>query len=167
MSGTDSRGEIADSGLGLPATAAPQRPLFQLLGVARDVTDAQVLESIDTQNAGLLEGVPEGERRARVDRRVRGRIGAHSGVILEIDPKTWAALIDKKVRVGYQMVPAVGQSPVTQCYRCLGFGHLATSCSAEQPTCGYCGDPHDTREWPQSAPTAAYLILETPLTPPE
>ncbi|CAH0404178.1 unnamed protein product [Chilo suppressalis] len=139
----------AGAGLGLSAAVVPRRrPLLRLLGVARDTSDAQVLEAVREQNAGLLGPVPLDEKAVRVVRRIKSRMGPHSSVVLEVDPSIWAALKNRRVRVAYQMVPAVDQSPVTQCYRCQGFGHLASSCRAETPSCGYCGDLHDTRECP-------------------
>lgn len=136
---------IKASNTGLSAMDAPKRrPLLRLIGVAHHLTDERVGEALLSQNGGLLGDVPEQQRSARVVRRVKGRTGERSNVVVEVSSQIWKALQGTKVRIGYQMVSAVDQSPVMQCYRCMGFGHRATECQGN-PTCGYCSGGHDTR----------------------
>ena len=141
---------IGEASAGLTTRPAVARnPRLRLVGVAHDLSDEQLRKALVSQNAALLEGIPEGERMTRVVRRIRGRNAAVSNVVVEVGPRVWRALVDSSVRLGYQRVQAIDQSPVAQCFRCLGFGHLSRDCPAPDQTCGYCAAAHDTRECSQ------------------
>lgn len=120
-------------------------PLLRLMGVANDLSNAKLEEALITQNQKLLP-VPMPEKVVvRVLRRSRVRNNARSNVVLEVSPSLWSSFRDRELRVGYQIVSAIDQSPVVQCYRCLAFGHIARDCK-EGIRCGYCSEEHDTRE---------------------
>ena len=138
---------IRETSAGLTTKPAVARnPRLRLVGVSHDLSDEQLRKALVSQNAALLEGVPEEEKMPRVVRRIKGRNAAVTNVVVEVAPRVWRALVDRSVRLGYQRVQAIDQSPVAQCYRCLGFGHLSRDCPASDQTCGYCADSHDTRE---------------------
>ncbi|KAI5633251.1 hypothetical protein NE865_14061 [Phthorimaea operculella] len=122
-----------------------RNPLIRLIGVTKDLSDAMIEEAIIKQNARLFTDIPETDRRVKVQRRTKGRNDLMSNVILEVSPKMWSNLKDNRIRLGYQIVPAADQSPVQQCYKCMGFSHVAKHCTVEAPRCGFCSDSHDTR----------------------
>lgn len=126
-------------------TATPlqnKRPLIRLVGVANDLNDAQIPVALVNQNKKLIPGVDSGD--LKVIRRTRGRASSLFNVILEVAPKVWASLRDQKVHLGYQIVPVLDQTPMLQCYNCMGFGHTARECR-NVTTCGYCSGDHETR----------------------
>lgn len=123
---------------------APKKPLLRLLGVTKDMTDAKLVEAIRKQNSRLLSDIPD-TADLKVIRRVKCRNQNICNVILETDPLIWKALTEQKIRIGYQIITAIDQSPVRQCYKCLGFGHDAKRCT-NNCTCGYCGEAHDSRQ---------------------
>ena len=52
----------------------------------------------------------------------------------------------KSIPIGYLgsfPTKPYNQQP-NQCYRCMRFGHIATTCSAEKPKCRLCGEGHST-----------------------
>lgn len=126
-----------------------RKPLLRISGVTKDLSDQRILEALIKQNTRLLQDVAKTED-FKIIRRTRSRNMETCNVILETSPKAWAALRDHKVRIGYQIVHVADQSPIRQCYRCLGFGHDAKRCSGEI-ACGYCAGHHDTRECDRSA----------------
>lgn len=122
-----------------------RNPQIKLRGVIRELTDVQIEEAIIKQNASLLKEIPEEGRKLKVLRRTRASKKEVCGVVIETSPTVWRAIVDKKLRIGYQIVNAVDQSPVTQCYRCLGYGHLARDCDRDT-ICGNCSENHDSRD---------------------
>jgi len=40
---------------------------------------------------------------------------------------------------------------ITQCFKCLGFGHISRVCRAERDICGHCGGAHESRSCPNKA----------------
>ncbi|KAI8437790.1 hypothetical protein MSG28_012021 [Choristoneura fumiferana] len=124
-----------------------KKPLIRLAGVAGGLSDAQIPEAILKQNASLLGEIPGAVDGIRVLRRQKGRTRETQNIVLEVSAGVWSRLKDKRVRLGYQMLYATDQSPIKQCYRCLGYGHFARECSAKW-ACGHCAEEHDTRQCP-------------------
>lgn len=138
----------AIKGTKAPITATPlknRRPLIRLVGVANDLSNTQVPAAIINQNKKLIPGADPGD--IRVIRRTRGRNSTLFNIVLEVSPRIWAGLKERRVHVGYQIVPALDQSPAIQCYNCMGFGHTARECRGTT-TCGYCSAQHETRGCP-------------------
>ncbi|CAK1579826.1 unnamed protein product [Parnassius mnemosyne] len=125
---------------------ATKFPLIRLTGVVFDLTDGKIVEAVMKQNATLLNDIPASQNHIKVIRRTKGRTSCTCNVILEVSPQIWTRLQNQKVRIGFQIVPATDQSPVIQCYRCLGYSHLARECQVQKIACGYCAESHDTRE---------------------
>ncbi|CAK1601174.1 unnamed protein product [Parnassius mnemosyne] len=123
-----------------------KKPLLKLIGVTNDLSNAKLEEALFKQNAKLLKDVEKEKTKIKVLRRIKGRTSAVNNIIMEVSPNVWKAFKGQKVHVGYQIVPAIDQSPVIQCYRCMGFGHRAKECVADKQTCGYCAEDHDSRE---------------------
>ncbi|KAI5644226.1 hypothetical protein NE865_03879 [Phthorimaea operculella] len=125
---------------------ATKNPLIRLQGVAQDLNDKRIEEAVLKQNDRIVKGVNPEERSVKVVRRIKGRIQNLNNVIIEVSPALWNKLRDQKLRIGYQIVTAIDQSPILQCYRCLEFGHKARDCQSKGVCCGYCTEEHDTRQ---------------------
>ncbi|XP_023953835.2 uncharacterized protein LOC112057620 [Bicyclus anynana] len=123
-----------------------KNPLLKLTGVIRETTDKNLEEAILNQNRSLLVDIANQEERAvRVVRRTKGRTTEICNVVIEVSPSLHRSLRDQKLRIGYQVIPASDQSPIVQCFRCMGFGHFAKECHSHQ-ICGHCAGAHDSRE---------------------
>lgn len=141
--------EDAIKGLGDDFTVTqPQmrEPQLRLIGVISEMSDVKVEEALIRQNPSMLLGLLHDDLKVKVVRRVKGRNNGLSNIIIQVSPKVWGCLRDRRVRLGYQMITAVDQSPILQCYKCLGFSHRAADCRVIVPKCGYCALSHDTRE---------------------
>lgn len=122
-----------------------RRPQIRLVGVANDLNDAQIPAALVNQNKKIIPEVDPGD--IKVLRRTRGRNSSLFNVVLEVAPRVWANLKGRSVHLGYQIVPALDQSPMVQCFNCMGFGHTARECRGDT-TCGYCSSDHETRSCP-------------------
>lgn len=60
-----------------------------------------------------------------------------NNVILETSSIVWQRLQGKKLKIGYQIVDAVDQTPLIQCYNSLVFGRKARDCDNDTK-CGHC-----------------------------
>ncbi|XP_063368262.1 uncharacterized protein LOC134656635 [Cydia amplana] len=127
-----------------------RNPCLRLLGVINEYANDRVAEAISKQNSRILEGVSEDNRHIKYIRCVKGRSDYTKNVIIEVSPQIWNVLKDRKVKIGYQNIPAVDQTPIQQCYRCQGFGHRATGCTVAN-RCGHCAENHDTRCCPRDS----------------
>lgn len=129
------------------SVSEPRRrdPQLRLVGVVAELADARLEEALLRQNEGLLQCVPGAERSIKVVRRIKGRNAGLNNVVVSVSAGVWRALLERRVRLGYQVVVARDQSPLMQCYRCLGFSHRVAECRAPAPRCGYCAGEHDTR----------------------
>lgn len=136
-----------------------KHPLLKLLGVANDLSNAKLEEAVFSQNRKLLPDPMPDDATVRVLRRARIGNNSRANVVLEVSPVLWNCLRDQELRIGYQTIQAVDQSPVVQCYRCLAFGHIARDCQ-EKVRCGYCSEEHDTRQCRNrnSAPRCVHCV---------
>ncbi|XP_052757615.1 uncharacterized protein LOC128202212 [Galleria mellonella] len=121
-------------------------PQIKLVGVINSLTDSQIEKAVISQNRHLLGSLPPNSQ-VRVLRRTKGRTQEFKNVILEVSPSIWKIIQGQKLYIDLQSVPAVDQSPLIQCYKCMGYNHRAAECK-EQTRCGYCALEHDTRECP-------------------
>lgn len=137
---------LRKSGGKLTASPVAQRnPLLRLMEVAPDLSDRKLEEAVIKQNAGAISGTPQDGRSIKVIRRTRGRTDAVQNVIVEVSPALWQALQNRRIKLGYQSgVLAVDHSPLVQCYKCMGFGHMARECT-KGACCGHCSGAHETR----------------------
>lgn len=124
-------------------------PLLRLIGVTLDMTDGRVEEAFIKQNARNISTLPPDQQWVKVQRRTKGRTAATTNIIVKTSGPVWALMKNKKINLGFRSVLAVDQSPVVQCYRCLGFAHRARDCTTKE-CCGYCALGHDTRECPST-----------------
>ncbi|XP_046975652.1 uncharacterized protein LOC124541751 [Vanessa cardui] len=128
------------------ATPKPRKPLLKLIGVSQDLDNHKIEEALIKQNRHiLLDNIKEDDKIVRTIRRQKGRNSALSNIIVEVSPLIWNCMKDRKVKLGYQMILAVDQSPILQCYKCMGYSHRASECK-NSTKCGFCGNDHDTRQ---------------------
>ncbi|XP_052748288.1 uncharacterized protein LOC128200104 [Galleria mellonella] len=125
-------------------SAKDRLPQVKLLGVINDLTNDQVEKALINQNKRLLSSV-QTDSTVKVVRRTKGRTQETNNIILEVSPIVWNAVKGQKLHIGLQSVQAVDQSPIVQCYKCMGYNHKAADCK-DQVKCGYCAKNHDTRE---------------------
>lgn len=124
-----------------------RRPLVALKGIPAEVPQAELIETILAQNDHIAKTVStEDAIKIRFTRKNRLHEDAYDA-ILEVTPKTWAAIIDDRVAIGYLRVHSETFTPFTQCYKCLGFGHTKTHCTKTQ-RCSYCAEDHHIDECP-------------------
>lgn len=142
------------SGKGLSAKEGENRnPKIALVGLIKGVTDDDIRSSIDSQNK--LDLQPDGLVRLCYRRRHRNTLLCT--VVYEITPLTYQILINaNKVSIGYQRIPIVEETPLIQCFNCLGFGHTRKFCEGKL-SCSHCTEEHIYRVCPnkESAPTCS------------
>lgn len=69
-----------------------------------------------------------------------------TSVVVEVPPDLRNRLLERgRVYVGWTSCRIGDHVRITQCYKCLGFGHIARLCKAAHDTCGYCTGAHEIR----------------------
>ena len=102
------------------------------------------------QNPELAMLIPEGGNLKDVIKIVRfARMGANGGlrkVFVMVSACAREALNELgHVFIGYRRARVVDETPLLQCYKCLGFGHTSNNCKNEE-RCGYCAAGHRTSD---------------------
>ncbi|XP_061729212.1 uncharacterized protein LOC133534141 [Cydia pomonella] len=127
-----------------------RNPCVKIIGVIKDNAGERSVDALVKQNPKIMTGIREEDRQIRHIRSVKGRNDLLRNVVVEVSPQLYNRLIEQKVKIGYQSVPVVDQSPVMQCYNCMGYGHRAANCTASSK-CGRCAEEHATRNCPKAS----------------
>lgn len=132
-------------------------PLIILKNLLSYNKDEDIVSSLKTQNAGLLQDLANEDFRAVVKYRRKARNPHENHVVLQVSPKLWQKLtLAGRVHIDLQYVTVQDQSPLIQCTRCLGYGHGRRLCNELTDLCSYCAGPHLRANCP------SYLTGETP-----
>lgn len=113
-------------------------PLVIIKGLIKGASDDDLLMSLENQN----KGCDLDTQNLKIKYKKNNRNKLLCNVVLEASPKNWRSLVDAgRVNVGYQRLVVEDQSPLMQCYQCLGFGHTQRFCKEKQ-ACIHCGECH-------------------------
>lgn len=70
----------------------------------------------------------------------------NTSVVLEVSPEIRRRLLDQgRAYLGWTSCRVVDHLRVTQCFKCLGFGHISPNCRLGSDVCGHCSGGHETR----------------------
>lgn len=130
-----------------------KNPLVQLKNVMNCLTDMEILEAINKQNAEIVEGLSEEEKqitKVRFKRKTRNPLQSH--VVLEVHPKLWNNMMaSQSLFIDVQKITVEDKSPLIQCTRCLSYGHSRRVCTEQKDLCSHCGGEHTRVDCPRYA----------------
>lgn len=117
-------------------------PRIIVHGIPSEMTADEIKNELIAQN---LQNTPAKEIKVvyvfkpRPDKRIKS-------CILEITPYIRKELLNSgRIYLRYTACTLADHVKITQCYRCLTFGHLARECKSE-PHCGHCAAAHETKD---------------------
>lgn len=113
---------------------------------------AQFVKDLVKQN---LNGV--GEEDVRLVHRSPAGGRKSSVAVIEVPPDKRRILLNQgRVYLEWFSCRVTDHLHILQCFRCLGFGHIAKNCSAADDTCGHCGGKHESRACPKTGARKCY-----------
>jgi hypothetical protein len=82
------------------------------------------------------------------ERRARSGKQHLRDLVLRVSPKVRVAMIAVgELKIGFGAARVEDYTHVTQCFKCLGFGHQSDRC-VKTPKCSHCAGDHDFRQCP-------------------
>jgi len=69
----------------------------------------------------------------------------HRNAVVEVGAETRKILLNKKVRLGWQICKTDDYLTATRCFKCSKFNHRTQDCRGEV-TCPLCAGPHTLKE---------------------
>lgn len=118
-------------------------PLLILQNVMLYNSDEDVIKAIKKQNGWVFDGLDAEENRMDIKYKKRARNPLTGHIVISTSPKIWKRIIEVgSLHIDLQRVRVEDQTPLTQCTRCLGFGHGKKVCREPDDLCGHCGGPH-------------------------
>lgn len=128
------------------------KAVLTMLGVDEDDCKVDLIERIIKQNPELTQVIPDGVDMKDVMKVVRyGRMSVNAKlrkVFIMVSAGAREVFQDLgHVFVGFRRVRVVDDTPLLQCYKCLGFGHMSGNCKNSE-RCGYCAAGQRTSDCP-------------------
>ncbi|XP_067132470.1 uncharacterized protein [Centruroides vittatus] len=122
-----------------------RRPRIILLDVPNAVSDKDIIHVMTEQNKiwnnAKIEEVQNTSRVSTTSEKGNNRENCRH-VVLSVSPKTRNTLISiRHIFIAWANIYVDDFIPVTRCFKCTGFGHLARDCSDEQ-RCSHCARQH-------------------------
>ena len=117
-----------------------RNPNVIIFNVPDDVTVENAAAIITSQNAEL--NLLEGSLRPRFIFKTRKII---RNLVMEVKPECWRTLVERKIKIGWQICNVEDYVKVNRCYRCSKYNHRADKCTADT-TCPVCAGPHNLRD---------------------
>lgn len=133
------------------ADGTRRNPMVIFRGLIKGTADEDLRNSIVQQNRKL--GV-DADSLIRLCYKKGHRNSLLCSMVYEVSPAAWKTLVDVgRVNVGYQRVAVDDESPLVQCYQCLGYGHTQKLCKGKL-TCSHCSQEHYFRDCPNRSTSA-------------
>ena len=137
-----------------PLVAEDERkkhPTILLRKVEVDLTDQQIIDFLVAQNLDQDQ-----IQRLQANNVTKPKIvfkrnitQQHMDVVIRVHPSLYPVLIsNKRLYVGYMSVKTEPFTLITQCYKCMAYGHTSKFCKAENSICGHCANNHEYKNCP-------------------
>lgn len=128
----------------------PLKAVLTILGIDEEECQGDLMQRVLAQNPELSVLVPDGGRLQDAVKVIRyERMGANARLrkaFVMVSARARECLNEMGcVYIGYRRARVVDETPLLQCYKCLGFGHTSGACKNEE-RCGYCAAGHRTSE---------------------
>lgn len=121
-------------------------PRLMIRDIPSSVDGPQLVKDLIRQN---LDGVADDVVRLVYWSPAKGNRA--SSAVIDVPPDVRNRLLNQgRVYLGCFSCRIADHLRILQCFKCLGFGHIAKSCQAVGDTCGHCGDGHESRACPKT-----------------
>ena len=121
-----------------------KHPTVMFKWVDKSLTDDQIIEGLFSQNPHLALVKDSFKGPWTPPRILFKRNSASSiNVIIRVHPALYFPLIkSQRICLGYNSVQVQPYTVLTQCFKCLGYGHTSKSCTIQHQSCSQCASDH-------------------------
>lgn len=124
----------------------PRKPRVIINNLDSGSSPKDIVETIVEQNPELQINMTDAHHKI-VPLFKRGRRESPTtSWICEVDPYTYRAIIENPIYVGFYRCRVSAFEEITQCYKCLQFGHPAVKCNSKDETCAHCAKTGHKRD---------------------
>ena len=117
-----------------------RKPRLIILNVPEEISTTNIEDSILRQNPEL--NLKEGSIAAKFIYVTKKK---HRNAVVEVSAETRRTLLNKKIRIGWQICRIDDYITATRCYKCSKFNHRTQDCRGEV-TCPLCAGNHTLKE---------------------
>ncbi|XP_017473446.1 PREDICTED: uncharacterized protein LOC108364320 [Rhagoletis zephyria] len=122
--------------------AKSKRPLVIVKGIPKDVKPNELVETIAMQNSTVCKEINEdGDIKLCFQKENRRNNDIMYNAVLEVTAKVRNAVLSSgRLNIEYMRVNVSDFSNLTQCYKCLQFGHARRKCNSASTFCSHCAE---------------------------
>jgi hypothetical protein len=117
-----------------------RKPRIILINVPEDIDTTNIEDAIITQNPEL--NLAKGNITAKF---IQVTKREHRNAIVEVGADVRKKILNKKIKIGWQICRTDDYVTATRCYKCSKFNHVTMACRGKT-TCPLCTGPHTIKE---------------------
>jgi hypothetical protein len=130
-------------------------PNIVIYGVSDDISEKDIIDELINKNDAIAAYLNDSTTedinqliKIKFKFRRKNKSINENNWVLEIGPKLRSIIFNqiKSLRIGFKSCKFSDYFSITRCYNCNGFAHIAKDCKQHNPSCGHCGQTHNTKE---------------------
>ncbi|XP_027194629.1 uncharacterized protein LOC113789309 [Dermatophagoides pteronyssinus] len=139
---------INDLNCGLKAKVPEKKkPRLLILGVEKEILEKDFIDILTTQNNDIKNCLQNEGESIEVVISKSDRIGTNF-FVLSVSPNIYHLCLQMgQVFLGHKVCNVKKGNYVSQCFKCLRFGHVTNNCKND-PVCHYCHQNHESNDCP-------------------
>jgi hypothetical protein len=117
-----------------------KKPRLIIFNVPEDITTENAVQAIVSQNSEL--NLNENQIQSKFTFEDRKK---HRNLVLEVNAETRKRLVDRKLKIGWQVCNCSDYLNVMRCYKCSKYNHRSQECHGNV-VCPHCSQNHTIQE---------------------
>lgn len=126
-------------------------PTLLIKKVQRTLSDHQIIQSIIYQNfKQYFDTISQNEHPQLIKIVFKRNLSQEfMDVVIRVHPTLYKQILtSQRLFIDYSAVKVLPFTLITQCYKCMAYGHTSKYCKSDRSYCGHCGNEHDYKNCP-------------------
>lgn len=126
-------------------------PCIKVVNINKATATDELIQIIIRQNHEVFQNIENVEEKMKILTQHRSKFGDLYHAVIRLSADMWKSVLEHGyLYVEHNRCKVFEYIPVTICYKCNGYSHLAKDCKVENDVCSFCSGPHHFKVCPNS-----------------